>query len=178
MGIPIFHETDDAGTIHTVGTSQQKSNSTLSDVQPVNFANFAGARTLQNWTCSLSALWSVRVRVREIFLFLFLEVLPVTSSYQILGGGGETFFPFPPTFTCRRPEVCFILNLRSDPNSTWEQELPRNWRDIDFKICSSQEFQLEFLQQRQEKMYFLFDLTSMKLIRWQQTRSRVYIDEI
>jgi hypothetical protein len=65
---------------------------------------------------------------------------------QILGGGGELFFPFPPTFSTRRPEPMIILNLKSDPNSIWNQDLPQNWRHVELRISSSFDFQEEFLQ--------------------------------
>jgi hypothetical protein len=93
---------------------------------------------------------------------------------QILGGGGELFFPFPPTFSTRRPEAIIILNLKSDPNSIWDQDLPRNWRDIELRISSSHDFQEEFLQAPRYVSDFSTEIRSILTIGTPQTSCRSY----
>jgi hypothetical protein len=153
MGIPIFVEDDfeRAGTLHT--TPKQKSNSDHPSRHPTSSDGWPrrGLRGIHDWVERCTSLWHVRARVSGFFLCSNLGIPDKLVETQVLGGGGEIFFPFPPTFSSRRPEVMFILNLRTDPNSTWDQELPPNWRDVELRISSSRDFQEEFLVDKVER---------------------------
>ena len=143
MGIPIrcFDDCNQHPTTNNK-SSVKIQNLLLDELLPEDHDR---VRAQQGWAFPTATLWQIRARVRisvQIPIFLKNSYL---YNLQILGGGGEIFFPLPPTFCSRRPDVLFILNLRTDPNSAWEQDLPQNWRDIQLKICCSQDFHDEFL---------------------------------